>query len=146
MNFRGNQSAQPPLELNLTPLIDVVFLLLIFFMVSTTFDKQASLKIELPEAVSNNSLAKKQEKIDLIISQDGRYKINQKKWLNSDFKTLKMALTKAAKQNLNIPVFIKADKQVEYQFVVRAMDALQQIGLNHLIFSAEQPRNPTDYQ
>lgn len=145
MNFRDSKQSQQ-LELNLTPLIDVVFLLLIFFMVSTTFDKQSSLKIQLPEAISKNTIDKEQEKLEIIISRKGEYFINNRSLINQQFKTLKTALEKVAKTNRNLPVIIKADAKAPYQSVVRVMDAAGQIGLNHIIFPAKQPSNMNDYE
>ena len=84
MNLRPNRE-QEPLDVNITPLIDVVFLLLIFFMVSTTFDKQAQLKVKLPEA-SPSSEQIETETIVLAIDAKGQYYINDKQLVNTTIK------------------------------------------------------------
>ncbi len=139
MNFRSKESQQT-LELNLTPLIDVVFLLLIFFMVSTTFDKPTRLKVQLPEAVSENELDQTVNKIEVVIQQNGDYFINGHPLANQTYKTLKKALKKKANGNQDLPVIIRADKKVPYQFVVKVMDVASQLGLNRLVFSTNKPK------
>ena len=119
------------IDLNLTPLIDVVFLLLIFFMVSTTFEQQSKLKVELPEA---SSQAAKQEANTIVIGIDakGRFFINDRQLVNTQFKTLKMALIKTVGDNKDVPLVLKADAKTPHQAVVMAMDAAAQIGLTRL--------------
>jgi len=144
MNFRSKESQQQ-LELNLTPLIDVVFLLLIFFMVSTTFDKQSQLKIQLPEAVTNHQSNEKDKKLVITIGAQGEYFINDKNILNQSYKTLKIALEKAAKDDKDLPVIIRADAKAPYQSVVRVMDVASQLGLNRLVFPAKRPQDIENY-
>ena len=119
------------IDLNLTPLIDVVFLLLIFFMVSTTFDQQSTLKVELPEASSD---AVKQEANTIVIGIDaqGRFFINDRQLVNTQFKTLKMALMKTVGSKKDVPLVLKADAKTPHQAVVMAMDAAAQLGLTRL--------------
>ncbi|MCK4951209.1 MAG: biopolymer transporter ExbD, partial [Gammaproteobacteria bacterium] len=78
-------------DVNLTPLIDVVFLLLIFFMVSTTFKHDAELKIDLPEA-SAKAVEQKKETIEIVIDAEGRYFINKQEVVNRKIETLKTAI------------------------------------------------------
>jgi len=144
MNFRSKESQQQ-LELNLTPLIDVVFLLLIFFMVSTTFDKQSQLKIQLPEAVTNHQSNEKDKKLVVTIGAQGEYFINDKNLLNQSYKTLKIALEQASKGNKDLPVIIRADAKAPYQSVVRVMDVASQLGLNRLVFPAKRPKDIENY-
>jgi biopolymer transport protein ExbD len=122
------------LELNLTPLIDVVFLLLIFFMVSTTFEKTARLKVELPQA-SAEAEQQPAEKIILGIDVQGRYYINDRQLVNTQLKTLKIALSKVAGDNREMPVVLRADAKTPHQAVVTAMDAASQVGLTRLSIS-----------
>jgi len=122
------------IDLNLTPLIDVVFLLLIFFMVSTTFEKTAKLKIDLPEA-SAQATPQVDKKIVIGIDVKGRYYINDRQLVNTQLKTLKMALLKFAGDNKNIPIVLRADAKTPHQSVVTAMDAASQVGLTRLSIS-----------
>ena len=145
MNFRSKESQQP-LELNLTPLIDVVFLLLIFFMVSTTFDKQTRLKIQLPEAITENVADDKQDKIEITITRDGEYFINDRNVVNQTYKTLKLALEKVSKGNKDATVIIRSDAKAPYQSFIRVLDVASQLGLDNLVFPAERPKNKQNYE
>ena len=122
------------IDLNLTPLIDVVFLLLIFFMVSTTFEKTARLKVDLPEA-SAQAVQQSNNKIVIGIDAKGRYYINDRQLVNTQIKTLKLALTKVSGDNKEMPIVLRADAKTPHQSVVRAMDAASQLGLTRLSIS-----------
>jgi len=122
------------IDLNLTPLIDVVFLLLIFFMVSTTFEKTAKLKVDLPEA-SAQAVQQSENKIVIGIDAKGRYYINDRQLVNTQTKTLKMALMKVSGDNKKMPIVLRADAKTPHQSVVRAMDAASQLGLTRLSIS-----------
>ena len=122
------------IDLNLTPLIDVVFLLLIFFMVSTTFEKTARLKVDLPEA-SAQAVSQPDQKITIGIDEKGRYYINDRQLVNTQLKTLKLALKKVSGKNKEMPIVLRADAKTPHQSVVRAMDAASQLGLTRLSIS-----------
>jgi len=122
------------IDLNLTPLIDVVFLLLIFFMVSTTFEKTSKLKIDLPEA-SAQATQQANKKIVIGIDVKGRYYINERQLVNTQLKTLKQALIKTAGNDKDMPIVLRADAKTPHQAVVRAMDAASQVGLTRLSIS-----------
>lgn len=140
MNLKPKRNDE--LDLNLTPLIDVVFLLLIFFMVSTTFEKTARLKVDLPQA-SAEAEQQPAEKIILGIDVEGRYYINDRQLVNTQLKTLKLALSKVAGDNREMPVVLRADAKTPHQAVVTAMDAASQVGLTRLSISTleTQPAN-----
>jgi biopolymer transport protein ExbD len=135
MMLRHDRRRDP--ELNITPLIDVVFLLLIFFMVSTTFDKQAELNIELPEA-SGKVTPTEQFKIEIGIDGDGRYFINQRPIKDDRLVTLKRALEVTLADHDQPKLIISADRKTPHEAVVRAMDAARQVGLTHLTFATRQ--------
>jgi len=122
------------IDLNLTPLIDVVFLLLIFFMVSTTFEKTSKLKIDLPEATAQ-ATPQPDKKIVVGIDSKGRYYINDRQLVNKQLKTLKIALLKIAGDNKDIPIVLRADSKTPHQSVVTAMDAASQVGLTRMSIS-----------
>ncbi len=125
------------LDINITPLIDVVFLLLIFFMVSTTFQRESEITIELPE--SSGEIAKTEKKvIEISIDNQGRYFVNQRRIKDSDIKTLKKAIKITRGDTKEPKLIISADKMTPHQFVVRAMDAARQLGLVHLTFATKQ--------
>ena len=125
------------LELNITPLIDVVFLLLIFFMVSTTFQRESEITIELPE--SSGDIAETEKKvIEISIDNQGRYFVNQRRLKDTDIKTLKKAISITRGDTKEPKLIISADKMTPHQAVVRAMDAARQLGLVHLTFATKQ--------
>ncbi len=133
MNFRHRKPEE--LDVNITPLVDVVFLLLIFFMVSTTFDRQSELNIELPEANGEITETEKKE-IEIFIKQDGQYVINGQILVNSKIDTLIRNLREKSGGDESLRVIISADKQSTHQAVMTAMDAARQVGLIHITFSA----------
>jgi len=126
MKFK--RQAREELELNLTPLIDVVFLLLIFFMVSTTFQKESEISLQLPRA-SDSELQTPSERIEVIINAAGRYFINDQEVLKTDVSSLQNALYKVSGGKRDIPLTIRADAQAPHQSVVTAMDAAGQLGM-----------------
>ena len=118
-------------ELNITPLIDVVFLLLIFFMVSTTFDQPSKIKIDLPEASAEPSAAQK-DAIVLAVDASGQYFIGDQKVVNTSFETLSAALRKSLDGDLTKPVVLRADAKTPHASVVLALDALSTLGVSNL--------------
>ncbi|MCW8911427.1 MAG: biopolymer transporter ExbD [Gammaproteobacteria bacterium] len=119
------------IELNLTPLIDVVFLLLIFFMVSTTFDKQAKLKIVLPEATAAAEQTN-DNAVVIGIDSKGSFFINDRQLVNTQAKTLKLALMKIVGDNKDVPLVIRADAKTPHASVVKAMDVAAQLNLTQM--------------
>ncbi len=139
MNLRQPSGEDEP-AVNLTPLIDVVFILLIFFMVSTTFQRESEIKIELPEA-SSEAVEEKPESLEIVIDSDGHYFIDEQQVVNTELETLKTAIRKFLGEKTDIPVVIRADRNTPYESVVRAMDATAQLGLVHMSLATSQPEN-----
>jgi len=136
VNFR--RQSKEEVSVNLTPLIDIVFLLLIFFMVSTTFTKENHLNISLPEASAEASETPPQA-VDIVISADGEYSVNGQVLVNTQVDTLKRAITKVLEDRELAPVVISADARTSHESVVRAMDAAGQLGLINLSITTRQP-------
>lgn len=132
MKLRHSKKESP--EVNITPLIDVVFLLLIFFMVSTTFERQAELSIELPEASSKAQTP--DEPIEVAIDASGRYFVNGRQLVNRQTQTIRQALKQASEGLKEPSVVISADANTPHQSVVTVMDAARQLGLVRLTFAA----------
>ncbi len=137
MNLRPQRKESP--DINLTPLIDVVFLLLIFFMVSTTFDKENRIKVELPEAATQDEKVKEEVTLDITVDAVGRFYVNQQEVINTDIETLKSAIEKAAQGRHDLPVIIIADAKTPYQAVITVMDAASQLGFVNMTFPTRQP-------
>lgn len=125
------------LELNLTPLIDVVFLLLIFFMVSTTFQKESQISLQLPKAGESPTDAPA-DNIEVVINAAGRFYVNDQELLKSDAESLQAALFKLIDGNRDIPLTIRADAQTPHQAVVTAMDAAGQLGMLRMSIATSQ--------
>jgi biopolymer transport protein ExbD len=136
VNLRQHPRKTP--EVDITPLIDVVFLLLIFFMVSTTFDREAQIMIELPEASGEEAKHEKEE-LDITINTQGIFFVNQQEVINTEIETLKRAIEKAVGDKRDLPVIINADARTPHQAVMTAMDAASQLGLVRMTFSAHRP-------
>jgi len=124
--------------INLTPLIDVVFLLLIFFMVSTTFTKETHLEIDLPEA-SGEPQPQQNKQIEILINSEGGYAVNGESVVNKQLNTLKIAIEKVAEGDNKLPLIITADANTPYQAVVTAMDAAGQLGFINLSMTTKTP-------
>ncbi|MDP4745366.1 MAG: biopolymer transporter ExbD [Porticoccaceae bacterium] len=139
MKFR--RSRKPDSGINLTPLIDVVFLLLIFFMVTTTFTQETRLLISLPEA-GGETVDAEPESLELTIDKEGNYALNGQSLINRDIKTIMAALKDASAGNRDLPVVITADAESSHQAVVTAMDAAGKLGFNQLQIATQQPNEP----
>ncbi|SDT99965.1 ExbD/TolR family protein [Halopseudomonas salegens] len=131
MNFRRQRAEE--VSVNLTPLIDVVFLLLIFFMVSTTFTRETQLQLDLPQADSGQPVEQTEvELIELLIAANGDIVINDRALVDNRLDTLKNALQRESGGNNQLPVVITADAKTPHQAVITAMDAAGQLGFNRL--------------
>jgi len=136
MKFRG-PVPEEDVNINLTPLIDVVFLLLIFFMVSTTFDTTSQLKIRLPEASQTES-SQPARKITLLIDANGKFYVNARELTNSKSATLKAALERVM-TNGKLPIVIQSDAASPVQALVTAMDVVGQLGLPQVSVATTRP-------
>lgn len=135
MKFQRRQADE--INVNLTPLIDVVFLLLIFFMVSTTFTRETQLEVDLPQA--DNSLEVSQERVvEVVITAEGEYRVNGDGLINSQARTLRLALAKAAADNFSLPLTISADARTPHQAVVTAMDVAGGLGFTKLSITTRE--------
>jgi biopolymer transport protein ExbD len=127
------------LGINLTPLIDVVFLLLIFFMVSTTFTRETQLSIDLPEA-EGTPLETVEEQIEILVNETGNYRVNGNELVDNHMRTLQAAIYKISTGDTTMPMIISADAQAAHEDVVQAMDAAGQMGFVHLSITTQQPK------
>ena len=136
MNLRPNRRKPP--ELVLIPLLDVLLVLLIFFMVSTTFkEKDASrLHLQLPQAQGSESPEKEPEEVRISIDQAGNFYVDDRAVVDQQTQTLVRALNGALGSRQGLPVLIQADAQTPHQAVMSALDAAAQLGLLKITFSA----------
>ena len=141
MNF-GNSQEQEETNIELTPLIDVVFLLLIFFMISTTFTKETALKINLPEA--NGEASEQQpQSLEVQVGGTSQYALQgsgdpkARELINSNRDTLKSALQDYANQE-NLLLIIRADQKATHEAVIKVLDVAQELDMTNITFATKQ--------
>lgn len=139
MRFR--RSRREEVQVNLTPLIDVVFLLLIFFMVSTTFTRETQLEIDLPESSSQLAVAEGPS-LEIMVDGQGRYAVNDQPLLRHDADTLKQALAELAGNRRDQTVVITGDAQAPHQAMIYALDAVGQLGFTKVSYTTRLPDSP----
>ena len=130
MKLSLRQRTQP--EVNLTSLIDVVLLLLVFFMVSTSFVKQSQIAIRLPEAESMAIVEEVPLQIDITITESGTYLVNGRELINNRAETIRNALQKTSGNNNTLPLTISADANARHQDVGTAMDVAGRLGFKQI--------------
>lgn len=141
MKFRRKQREN--VDINLASLIDVVFILLLFFVVTTTFTRETQLRVELPQAVTGASADDEQAKhLDLTINADGVFALNNQILPKSDLATLIDALQKESGGDTNLPLSISADGKTQHQSVITAMDAAGKLGFSHLRMTTVEAAPP----
>src|SRR5690606_16381509 len=132
MNLRPRRRSEA--EINVVPLIDVMFMLVIFFVVSTTFERRSEISINLPEA-SEERADPVVEQVDVTVDAAGRVWVNGTALVNTQLATIRAAL-EDARRGLDDPaVIISADRNTTHQSVVRIMDAARQADLVHITFA-----------
>ena len=130
MKLNLRPKTQP--EVNLTSLIDVVLLLLIFFMVSTSFVKQSQIAISLPQADSAALVEEVPQQIDIMITETGTFLINNRELINSRPETIRNALQKVSGGSNSLPLTISADANAKHPDVVTAMDVAGRLGFTQI--------------
>jgi len=135
MKLSADRPEEP--DVNLTPMIDVVFLLLLFFMVSTSFIRESSLKVDLPQA-TGQAIPEQDLAIDIIINADGHFTLNEITLENPSTEQLSAHLKQAVGENVDPHIIISADANAEYQNIVTAMDIAQQLGYSRLTLATRQ--------
>ena len=136
MDFRPRR-AEPP-RVDITPLIDVVFLMLIFFMVSTTFEKETQLKVDLPEASTIENAEQPADKIEITIDAKGQYYVNERELVKHDAATLHRTLQKIADGRNDLPVIVSGDRNAPLQSMMTVLDVAAQLDMTRLSFVARQ--------
>ncbi|WP_060513112.1 biopolymer transporter ExbD [Pseudomonas sp. NBRC 111124] len=132
MKFRRNRQREN-VDINLASLIDVVFVLLLFFVVTTTFTRETQLRVELPEAASAEQAPADQGKlVEVTISAEGVYSVNNHLLPKSDLATLAEAIERESGGDNKLPLAISADGKTPHQAVITAMDAAGKLGFSHL--------------
>lgn len=136
MKLRARDREDPTIDL--TSLIDVVFLLLIFFMVSTNFERQATLKVDLPEASAVEAPLELPEKLELVIDPAGRMYLNDQQLIDDQRKTLIAAFDQAAGGRRDLPLLLRADRMTPHHYVVMVMDVAAELGFSNLSIATDR--------
>ncbi|MCX2900901.1 ExbD/TolR family protein [Pseudomonas mandelii] len=141
MKFR--RKPRETVDINLASLIDVVFILLLFFVVTTTFTRETQLRVDLPEAVSGTPDDDKQAKhLDVAINAEGAFSVNNQVLPKNDLATLMDALQKESNGDTSLPLSISADGKTQHQSVITAMDAAGKLGFSHLRMTTVEAAPP----
>lgn len=136
MKFRGSVSRDDP-EINLIPLIDVLLVIIIFLMLTTTYSRFAELQINLPSASAEKQLDRPNE-ISIVMAANGQYRVNRRAISFTNVAAFAQELRVAGTDLKDPVVVINADSGVTHQAVVRVMDAARQAGFGQIAFAVEQ--------
>lgn len=138
MKLSSQQSQEP--DVNLTPMIDVVFLLLLFFMITTSFVRESALQIDLPQATGEQT--EHQQPINIVISADGEVRVNETPVAEMTDAVMRQVLTEAAGDRDDPQIVISADAESAYQHIITAMDNAQQLGYHRITLATRQNETP----
>ncbi len=130
MRLRPRRPEDP--DINLTSLIDVVLLLLVFFMLSSTFIQEGRLRIRLPETADAPLQAQRLEAITVTVTASGSFRVNDLELINASAETLRLALARTAGDDRERPIVLRADARSTHQSVVTAMDVIGKLGFSEV--------------
>jgi biopolymer transport protein ExbD len=136
VNFQRGRTREEP-EINLIPMIDVLLVILIFLMITTTYSKFAGLEINLPTADTQTQKEQPSE-INVVVTQGGEVLVNKVPVVGRNVDSIGMALKRAAGDGKEPVVIINADAKATHQSVIDVMQAAQQSGLSHISFATQQ--------
>ena len=137
MKLQSRSRDEP--EINVISLVDVLLVLVLFFMVSTSFLRDTELSITLPEATADQSTPTQGDTLEIMITQAGGYLVNGRELVNTERRTLRAAIERLSGDRRDLPVFIRADAAATHQAVATAMDVAGQLGFTHLNIAAVTP-------
>jgi biopolymer transport protein ExbD len=138
----GSRKPKEDPEINLIPLIDIALLLVIFFMLSSTFMQEGRIKIELPQASLAPGARQKTDPLVVSVTQSGSYRVNDRELVNSSNDTLRAAILELAGSDRNQPVTIRADARATHQSVITAMDVLGKLGFVKINIATVEDSKP----
>lgn len=141
MNFQ--RPRRDDIGIDLTSLIDVVFMLLIFFMVTTSFDRIAQINVKLPQA-STDQRELSAESIEVTIDADDQVYVRGQRLINTQLATVREALRESVRTTEDVPVVISADARATHQAVIKVMDAARQAGLLRITFATRKLQDDTE--
>jgi biopolymer transport protein ExbD len=137
MKLQSRSREEP--EINVISLVDVLLVLVLFFMVSTSFLHETEISLKLPEADVETRSTASDDTLEIIVTQSGSYLVNGRELINSERRTLRAAIERLAGTKRDQRVFIRADAAATHQAVVTAMDVAGQLGFTQLNIAAVTP-------
>ena len=137
MKLQSRSREEP--EINVISLVDVLLVLVLFLMVSTTFMRETKISLQLPQAAVDVAAAAPSDKLEIMITQAGSYLVNGRELVNNERRTLRAAIERLAGERRDLPVFIRADAAATHQSVVTAMDVAGQLGFVKLNIATVTP-------
>ena len=137
MKLQSRSREEP--EINVISLVDVLLVLVLFLMVSTTFMRETKVSLQLPEATTEVAAAVPNDKLEIMITQAGSYLVNGRELVNNERRTLRAAIERLTGEKRDLPVFIRADAAATHQSVVTAMDVAGQLGFVKLNIATVTP-------
>jgi biopolymer transport protein ExbD len=137
MKLQSRSSDEP--EINVISLVDVLLVLVLFFMVSTSFLRETEISLQLPEATTESRARTPTESLEILVTQSGTYLVNGRELINSERRTLRAAIERLVGERRDLPVFIRADAATTHQAVVTAMDVAGQLGFVRLNIATVTP-------
>ena len=138
MKLQQNRSRDEP-EITVIPLVDVLLVLVLFFMVSTSFLRDTQISLQLPEADVDAKITPATEQLEVMITKAGVYLVNGRELVNSERRTLRAAMERLAGEKRDLPVVIRADAAASHQSVITAMDVAGQLGFGRLNLATVTP-------
>ena len=140
MRIRNDRAQDEP-HIDLVPLIDVILVLIIFFVVTTTFDARSTLQVQLPTA-SQQQNSEPPRALSVLVNADGNYFINDQEVLRGDVESLKRTIAQVAGDDREQTVLLRADARTPYQAVVTVQDALGQLGFRRIAIATAPDVQP----
>jgi biopolymer transport protein ExbD len=144
MNLSRRNHEEP--DVNLISLVDVVLLLLIFFMVSTTFVDESRIELQLPQASAAPAAEQRNDPIEVAVTASGEYRVNGQTLINTSPATLSAAVSKVAGESREVPITLRADARATHQSVVTAMDVLGRLGFRSISIATVNEQQGGDTQ
>ena len=138
MKLQSRSSEEP--EVSVISLVDVLLVLVLFFMVSTTFMRETEITLRLPEADAAAAPSERPESLEITITRDGKYLVNGLELANNEQRTLRAAIEKLAGENRELPVVIRGDAAANLQSVVTAMETAGQLGFDRIDIATVAPQ------
>jgi len=126
MRLQSRSRDEP--EINVISLVDVLLVLVLFFMVSTSFMRESEISLQLPEATTDKSIDVPRDALEITVTQSGSYLVNGRELVNNERRTLRAAIERLVGEKRDMPVFIRADATATHQAVITAMDVAGQLG------------------